>query len=295
LKWFLEEKGCSPSSIYTYGGDLRRFVGGLNCTFVEATAADMQSFVSHGDAKPATRVRRRAALRALWKWMYANGMVDSDPTNLLVVPRLRNVNPSPVPDATWKRLWAYEHPRPAVVVLGLGYFCGLRRHEIVGLRTDHVDLDRQRLVGFKRKGGGDDVFDYGELVGVIADRLPALLPDPDRFLNALRQQAEGREGLLLSWGEGRTSTHRTRARYGLAEADIDPGQVNERLRRWQRSAGVTAFSPHKLRHSFVTNLLRAGVPLHIVSRMANHTNVTTTMRYVKAGGQELAAWRSSVK
>jgi hypothetical protein len=37
-------------------------------------------------------------------------------------------------------------------------------------------------------------------------------------------------------------------------------------------------------------MVRAQVPLPIVSRLMNHTSVETTMRYVKAGSGELAEW-----
>jgi site-specific recombinase XerD len=55
-------------------------------------------------------------------------------------------------------------------------------------------------------------------------------------------------------------------------------------------AHVGPYTPHQLRHSFVTNLLRSGVPIHLVSRMANHSSTAITMRYVKAGASELREW-----
>jgi site-specific recombinase XerD len=56
------------------------------------------------------------------------------------------------------------------------------------------------------------------------------------------------------------------------------------------SAGVERITPHQLRHSMVTNALRAGVPLALVSRLANHSSVSTTMRYAKLSGRDLEDW-----
>ena len=45
---------------------------------------------------------------------------------------------------------------------------------------------------------------------------------------------------------------------------------------------------HALRHSFVTNLLRADVPLHVVASLAGHRDVSTTMRYAAIAVDPLA-------
>jgi len=36
------------------------------------------------------------------------------------------------------------------------------------------------------------------------------------------------------------------------------------------------FDPHWLRHSYATRLLRAGVPVEVVSRLLGHASVATT-------------------
>ncbi len=74
----------------------------------------------------------------------------------------------------------------------------------------------------------------------------------------------------------------------------EPGLLNRRMRSLSDRAATARYTPHQLRHSFVTNLLRAGVPLHLVSRMANHSSPTVTNIYVKAGASELREWMSAV-
>jgi integrase len=58
-----------------------------------------------------------------------------------------------------------------------------------------------------------------------------------------------------------------------------------------KEAGV-ACTLHVLRHTFVTQLLRNGVPVHVVSAMAGHKNPTVTLTvysHVLSGDQEDAA------
>ena len=49
-----------------------------------------------------------------------------------------------------------------------------------------------------------------------------------------------------------------------------------------------AVTPHMLRHSFCSNLISVGVPIHTVSRLAGHSSVDVTMRYVSLGDDPLA-------
>ena len=63
-------------------------------------------------------------------------------------------------------------------------------------------------------------------------------------------------------------------------------QVRRVLVRCGLDGGV--LTPHALRHSFVTNLLRADVPLHVVASLAGHPDVSTTMRYAAIAVDPLA-------
>jgi integrase len=73
---------------------------------------------------------------------------------------------------------------------------------------------------------------------------------------------------------------------GVGSADT----LNKMMLRWCREAGVTPVTPHMLRHSTATNLLRAGVPLHLTASLMNHSSVQVTMRYVASGGNQLREW-----
>lgn len=46
-------------------------------------------------------------------------------------------------------------------------------------------------------------------------------------------------------------------------------------------------TPHSLRRSYATNLLRGGVDIKTVSKMLGHTNINTTSRYIHFSNEEL--------
>lgn len=288
LEWCARVRNRSESTCRTYGSVLSawlEFIGPMDVR--AATLETFESFMTrprpHKQSNrgtergsPATQRKDSAVLRSFYGYLWERGYVTHDRSRALHGPTVRNENPKPIDDAHWVKLWAWAlGVGPGVSVpLGLGYICGLRRAEIVSLRGSQVT--NNTIIDFVRKGGGQDTLPWREMVGVVADNLPFLLPEPELFaahlLGASKRGAES--GIMVTW---------------QGQPDI----FNKRMAKWCASAGVPQYTPHQLRHSCATNLLRSGVPLHLASRLMNHSNVTTTMRYVKAGAHELTEWRNS--
>lgn len=241
---------------------------------------------------PATRKRDTTIVRSFFRYLTERGYIANNSASLLVAPTVHNVSPKAIDDEVWRAVWGHQSLSDTDrLVLGFGFFCGLRRREIVDLQPRHLDLDHQRLTSFPRKGGLSATFPYGSATLLIAARLPRLTPGgPDVFLGSVERETRSRELLpyLLAWGDalgddGDSHLHGRERLDRYAEGWTPPHIINKRLRRILRRCGLPSdsFTPHALRHSFVTNLLRAGVPLHVVSRMAAHADTNTTMRYVR--------------
>jgi site-specific recombinase XerD len=307
LDWQQNQRGRTATTIYDYAHRLASLLDWLGYTpLEEASLADYEGWVQRrrgGNANgsigsPATRAKDVAVVRSLFQFLTSHGLVTRNPVAALHGPKVHNVRPRPVPEDTWGYLWS--HPRleeEARVVYGLGFFVGLRRSEITSLRVDQVSVLGRRLVGFARKGGGTDVTPYGEMVMVFAEFLPHLIPGgPESFLGPLEAMVERRRGhrYLLDWGERQAPKAVKRRRHGLPdEGANDPDWVNRNMRRWNRRCGLAEgeITPHMLRHSTATYLLRAGMPIELVAELLNHTSIQVTRRYAKLGTDAVAAWR----
>jgi len=50
-------------------------------------------------------------------------------------------------------------------------------------------------------------------------------------------------------------------------------------RKRAEEAGISTFSPHDMRRSFVSDLIDSGADLSVTQRLAGHSSITTTAGY----------------
>lgn len=151
----------------------------------------------------------------------------------------------------------------AVALLGVMLFGGLRRKEVIGLQYLDVDLKEQtiHIAKGKGRGGGKERFMFiapeldGILRAYVVERERAHIRAPEFFCSALTKQ-------------------------GITVITL------RRLVRAIRDASGVPFTLHSLRHSFITQLLRSGVPIHTVSDLAGHTQITTTAGYLRVWNED---------
>jgi integrase/recombinase XerD len=297
LAWFRDVRRRQPSSVQQYRKTLRGFEESIGTTDVlQATTADVEAFINrkrlprsagtNGTSTPvaalvkpaaATVQKDRTIISAFYTHAQDRLWRADNPVRLTGAPKIHNRQPKAVSDTDWMRLWVSDLSDEDRVWLGFSAFCGLRRGEIVSLSPRMVDFRKMELRNLPRKGGGEFPVEYGSLARTIAQGLPHLLPDPEGWLRLVERHAIERadELHLFSW----------------VQHSHNEAGVNKRLVRLLVGAGLPerAWSPHAMRHTCATNLLRCGVPLHIVADQLSHRSIETTRRYLSTSGQ-LSRW-----
>ncbi|MCL6647894.1 MAG: site-specific integrase [Chloroflexi bacterium] len=162
-----------------------------------------------------------------------------------------------------------------LVVLALA--TGMRRGEILGLRWRGVDLQRGAVT-------------VAQAVQRVGGRLVAVPPKTrgsvrrvrigPEALAALRRQRLWCQERRLAWGPA----WRAEA-WDLVFPREDgqprsPNWLSSMFRRAARRAGLRPPLPrfHDLRYTFTTLQAAAGTPIHVISQMLGHSDVTTTLR-----------------
>jgi integrase/recombinase XerD len=59
------------------------------------------------------------------------------------------------------------------------------------------------------------------------------------------------------------------------------------FRHHRRSSKIHQANPHRLRHSFGSDMVRAGISLPALMHLMGHSQIHTTMRYVKLAPQDV--------
>lgn len=160
-------------------------------------------------------------------------------------------------------------PKPDTVIglrdralLALLYGTGIRASECASLRNGNVDL-KQLTITVSGKGGHQ--------------RIIPLNPD---LAEVLRTYVEARGAAL-------NNAPFFRSRFGRP---LSRGGVYERVRTWgQRSRVGIPLSPHRIRHTFATHLVRAGVGLVTIRDLLGHRLITSTQIYLHVTADDLRA------
>ncbi|WP_407225835.1 integron integrase [Enterobacter hormaechei] len=219
------------------------------------------------------------------------------------LPRLQEIG-RPRPS---RRLPVVLTPDEVVRILGflegehrlfaqLLYGTGMRISEGLQLRVKDLDFDHGTIIVREGKGSKDRALMLPESLA------PSLREQLSRARAWwLKDQAEGRSGVALPTplaqharrgirGSGfLRSTHSTDPRSGVVRRHHMYDQTFQRaFKRAVEQAGITKpATPHTLRHSFATALLRSGYDIRTVQDLLGHSDVSTTMIYthvLKVGG-----------
>jgi len=148
-------------------------------------------------------------------------------------------------------------------ILQMLYSTGLRVSELTSLNTDQVDLKRKEFM-VRGKGRKQRIV---FLTDLAAESL-------EKYLN-LRD--DNFDPLFLSGGRGRKVTK------DILEGEkkrLSQRSIQNLVSKYARKAGVIKkVTPHTLRHSFATTLLRNGADIRSVQEMLGHASITTTQIY----------------
>lgn len=144
------------------------------------------------------------------------------------------------------------------VILALLYSSGLRVSELVNLYTDNVDL-HERTIRIRGKGEKDRIVLFDEETKILIE-------------DYLERKDDDSEYLFVN----RSGNHLT------------PRYIQMMIKEHAKAAGIKKkVTPHILRHSFATHLLKNGVDIRAIQQLLGHSNLSTTQIYTSVDMQTL--------
>lgn len=264
------ERSLSLNSVEAYVNDVSKLsdylsIHNLNVSPERITSQHLQDFIFwiNGFGLSArTQARIISGLRAFYKYMLLENMIDADPTQLLETPKLGQKLPEVLSVEEINSIIAAidlsspEGERNKAIVETL-YSCGMRVSELVNLRLSNLYAE----VGFvKITGKGNKE----RLVPIGSVALKAISNYCEANRNHLIIKPGNEDILFLN----RRGSKLTRV------------MIFTMIRQLCEKAGIRKkISPHTFRHSFATHLVEGGADLRAVQEMLGHESITTTEIY----------------
>lgn len=224
-----------------------------------------------GTAAPsaATLARSVAALRAFGKFLATTERLPANPAALLRSPKVRRKLPHYLETHELESLLAAPQGDDETAlrdraILETLYSTGMRVSELVGMNDRDIDLIGG-IVRVRGKGRKERLAPVG---------MPAV-----RAIEAYRRVRDATHGRGVDTRGTFLSSAKAKKGGGGGRriSDVD---VRRRLAHHLAVAGLSSrTTPHTLRHSFATHLLRAGADIRVVQELLGHASLNTTQIY----------------
>jgi len=261
------EKGLAANSVAAYRRDLAEFADFLQAHRKRLKAArrdEIRGFLTtlYQRGLGARSVARHlVSLRTFFRYLVQERKVERNPTAEVQAPKFGIDLPHYLSgEEVDKGLAAPDPSTPAgprdQAMLELLYATGTRVSELVGLRTEDLELNLG-LLHCKGKGGKE------RLVPIGRSALRAV----EAYLRG------GRGSLMKKPGPSQLFLNNR----GGALSRVGFWKI---LRKYGQKAGIViGLTPHVIRHSFATHLLERGADLRSVQLMLGHSDISTTQIY----------------
>ncbi len=262
------ERNYSPNTLAAYQNDLSwllSFCEQQEMNPLDMQLEDLQHFavqLHEHQIGLTSQARILSGIRSFYKYLLLSGEIEQDPTELLESPhlgeRLPEVLSTDEIDQIQKSidLSKPEGQRNKTIIEVL-FSCGLRVSELVNLKLSNLYLE-EGFVRVMGKGSKE-----------------RLVPISSKAVRELQYWFVDRNLMKIQQGEedyvflNRRGKHLTRT------------MILIMLKRQAVAAGITkTISPHTLRHSFATELLKGGADLRAIQAMLGHESIGTTELYM---------------
>lgn len=267
MRYLKLERNYSPNTLEAYHRDLSyliEYAEKNDVSLLDIKLEDLESFsASLHDRGIAARSQARilSGVRSFYRFLVLDDYLKDDPTELLPWPQLGEHLPEYLSVEEVDMLEAaidlskWEGQRNKAIIETL-FSCGLRVSELVNLKMSQVFED-EKFIRVLGKGSKE-----------------RLVPISDKALKEIHLWYFDRNLMKIKPGEedyvflNRRGAHLTR------------NMILIMIKRTAVDAGIKkTISPHTLRHSFATALLKGGADLRVIQVLLGHEDIGTTEIY----------------
>jgi site-specific recombinase XerD len=260
LEYMRSYRSCAPLSVQAYRATLRSFQqflssrpGPLPAAAAITRQLVIQYAVSLSHWSPITVRSKLACLSSFFGFLQDMGYLSGNPAKRLPLPKLEQHVPVTLSEEQAQQLLAAVELPWHRCLLVLLLATGIRRSEAVLIGLEEVDVTNRQLL-VHGKGAKQRIVPLTrQAVAAIQQYLPH------------RPHTQSRRLFVNSRG-----------------LPIRGHVINAALDEMLEKAGLAGqgITPHKLRHTFATQLIHKGVDVRTVQELLGHADLGTTARYL---------------
>lgn len=264
------ERALSGNSISAYVSDIHKLVEFLNIKQIEKgplalvhdDIAQFLQYIHELGLGERTQARILSGVKAFYKYLLIENLLDADPTNLMEGPKLGRKIPAVLSyDEITVMLEAIDLSEPQGhrnrAMLETLYACGLRVSELISLKISEF-YHEEEYIKVTGKGNKERIVPMG------AEAIAQNLYYMSHYRSTLKIKPGQEDFLYLN-------------RRGSSLSRV---MIFNIIKDLAEKVGIEKkVSPHTFRHSFATHLVEGGADLRAVQDMLGHESITTTEIY----------------
>ncbi len=265
------ELSLSENSIDAYLRDVNKFVQYLELQEIDVVPEkveqshieDFLQWVSEIGLNARSQARILSGLKAFYKYLLMEDVIETSPTELLEAPKIGRKLPEVLSIEEINEIigaidLSKDEGERNKAMLETLYSCGLRVTELISLRISKLMLNE----GFVVVIGKGDKERIAPIGSVAIKHINTYVKTKRNHMTNIDKDYE--DVLFLN----RRGKQLTRV------------MIFTIIKNLAEKAGINkAVSPHTFRHSFATHLVEGGADLRAVQEMLGHESITTTEIY----------------
>ena len=262
------ERGLSDNSIKSYDYDLVLFKNFLVANKINDTPFNCKSetiknylYKSFSDKKSRSQARSISAIKSFFNYLIFEGYIKESPISNIEAPKQEKKLPVVLTEDEIKNLinsidLNYDFGQRNKTIIEILYGTGIRVSELVNLKLSNIFF-KENIIKVIGKGNKERFVPLGEIASCemkiyINDR------------NQLKIDSKSSDILFLN-------------RYGRR---LTRSMIFKIISDASKRIGLDKkISPHTLRHSFATHLIKNGADLRTIQLILGHESITTTEIY----------------
>ncbi|MCH3923969.1 MAG: tyrosine-type recombinase/integrase [Bacteroidales bacterium] len=221
--------------------------------------------------KATTKRRIIEGIRAFFKYLIVADVINKNPTELIVTPRLEQRLPIVLSNEEIERMIAtfdvstYSGYRNRLTIEVL-YATGLRVSEFVNLKLSNI-IEKENVLNVIGKG------DKQRYIPIIDSALEHLMTYINEYRSQINIKQKYKDYVFINQKRGTTLTRQFI--FNIIKQSAIDANIDKKIH------------PHILRHSFATELIKGGANIIAVKEMMGHQSVRSTEIYINLSTKEL--------